>query len=149
MSKLNRRITEKELNEKDDWIITYINHERYTFDIDTYIEENISIKEILEKRMMEDLIQKIERQGYQGFGYVIDEIYHEDKESDTWCLTEKEKERFRPLHIQAITFAKLKDFKKEKYLGTVCGDTNKKFGVMDFAYKPVEMQEQLDKEVNK
>lgn len=74
--------------------------------------------------------------------YILDEVYHEDPESDTWCLTEQEKKRFLPLHIGAIMIMPLDEFlKEEKYFSGSFGETNRKYGVMDYAAVPVKMEE--------
>ena len=76
-------------------------------------------------------------------------MYHEDPESDTWCLTEQEKKRFLPLHVEAIMIMPLDDFlKKEKYFSGSFGGTNRKYGVMDYASVPVKMEEDKNNENN-
>lgn len=136
-----RKIENKQLNMKKDWVVMELNHERYTFDIDVIIYENKSILEIIDDLCYNGLEKKIEKYDNQEV-YKLDEIYHEDSDSDTWCLTETEKDRFRPLHIGAIMFMPLEDFLKEKYLSGCFGHTKRKYGVMDYAKYPVEMEAQ-------
>ena len=115
----------KELNKKNTWIVTELHHERYTFDLETSIYECKTILEIL------------------------DEVYHEDPESDTWCLTEQEKKRFLPLHVGAIMIMPLDEFlKEEKYFSGSFGETNRKYGIMDYASVPVKMEEDKNNENN-
>ena len=81
--------------------------------------------------------------------YILDEVYHEDPESDTWCLTEQEKKRFLPLHVGAIMIMPLDEFlKEEKYFSGSFGETNRKYGVMDYASVPVKMEEDKNNENN-
>lgn len=135
-----RKINKEELNVKNNWIVTDLNHERYTFDIETIIFRNKTIIEILDELAYWGLENKIEK--YENSNtYIIDEIYHEDKESDTWCLTEEEKDRFRPLHIEALLIMPLNEFLEREYVSGVFGDTNRKYGVIDYAFKPVKMEE--------
>lgn len=135
------KINKEELNKKDTWIVTELHHERYTFDLETSIYENQTISEILDKLAywgLEDRIEKYENSNV----YILDEVYHEDPESDTWCLTEEEQKRFLPLHIGAIMIMPLDEFlKKEKYFSGCFGTTNRKYGVMDYAMVPVKMEE--------
>ena len=56
-------------------------------------------------------------------------------------LTEEEKNRFHPLHIGALLFTPLEDFMKDEYMSGCFGSTNRKYGVMDYAKVPVEMEE--------
>lgn len=136
-----KKVSKEQLNEKKDWVVTELCHERYTFDLDTSIYENKSILEILDELCYDGLENKIEKYDNREV-YLLDEIYHEDVNSDTWCLTEKEKTRFTPLHIGALILMPLNEFLKEKYLCGSFGCTNRKYGVMDYAKVPVEMEEQ-------
>ena len=131
----------KELNKKNTWIVTELHHERYTFDLETSIYECKTILEILDELAYWGLENKIEK--YENSNvYILDEVYHEDPESDTWCLTEQEKKRFLPLHIGAIMIMPLDEFlKEEKYFSGNFGKTNRKYGVMDYAAVPVRMEE--------
>lgn len=131
----------KELNKKNTWIVTELHHERYTFDLETSIYENQTILEILDELAYWGLENKIEK--YENSNvYILDEVYHENPESDTWCLTEQEKKRFLPLHIGAIMIMPLDEFlKEEKYFSGSFGETNRKYGVMDYAAVPVRMEE--------
>lgn len=134
-----KEISKEELNIKNDWVVTELHHERYTFDIDTEIYKNKTILEILDNLACWGLENKIEK--YENSNtYILDEIYHEDKDSDTWCLTEQEKNRFTPLHIKALIMMPLKEFEEREAMGGCFGDTNRKFGIMDYAYKPAEME---------
>lgn len=138
----------QELNKKNTWIVTELHHERYTFDLETSIYENQTILEILDELAywgLEDRIKKYKNSNV----YILDEVYHEDPESDTWCLTEQEKKRFLPLHVEAIMIMPLDDFlKKEKYFSGSFGGTNRKYGVMDYASVPVKMEEDKNNENN-
>ncbi len=131
----------KELNKKNTWIVTELHHERYTFDLETSIYEDQTILEILDELAywgLENRIKKYENSNV----YILDEVYHENPESDTWCLTEQEKKRFLPLHIGAIMIMPLDEFlKEEKYFSGSFGETNRKYGVMDYAAVPVRMEE--------
>lgn len=131
----------KELNKKNTWIVTELHHERYTFDLETSIYKDQTILEILDELGYWGLENKIEK--YENSNvYILDEVYHEDPESDTWCLTEQEKKRFLPLHIRAIMIMPLDEFlKEEKYFSGSFGETNRKYGVMDYAAVPVRMEE--------
>lgn len=131
----------QELNKKNTWIVTELHHERYTFDLETSIYEDQTILEILDELAYWGLENKIEK--YENSNvYILDEVYHEDPESDTWCLTEQEKKRFLPLHIGAIMIMPLDEFlKEEKYFSGSFGETNRKYGVMDYAAVPVRMEE--------
>lgn len=131
----------QELNKKNTWIVTELHHERYTFDLETSIYEDQTILEILDELAYWGLENKIEK--YENSNvYILDEVYHEDPESDTWCLTEQEKKRFLPLHIGAIIIMPLDEFlKEEKYFSGSFGETNRKYGVMDYAAVPVRMEE--------
>lgn len=131
----------KELNKKNTWIVTELHHERYTFDLETSIYEDQTILEILDELAYWGLENRIEK--YENSNvYILDEVYHEDPESDTWCLTEQEKKRFLPLHIGAIMIMPLDEFlKEEKYFSGSFGETNRKYGVMDYAAVPVRMEE--------
>lgn len=131
----------QELNKKNTWIVTELHHERYTFDLETSIYEDQTILEILDELAYWGLENKIEK--YENSNvYILDEVYHEDPESDTWCLTEQEKKRFLPLHIGAIMIMPLDKFlKEEKYFSGSFGETNRKYGVMDYAAVPVRMEE--------
>ena len=131
----------QELNKKNTWIVTELHHERYTFDLETSIYEDQTILEILDELAYWGLENKIEK--YENSNvYILDEVYHEDPESDTWCLTEQEKKRFLPLHIGAIMIMPLDEFlKEEKYFSGSFGETNRKYGVMDYAAIPVRMEE--------
>lgn len=131
----------QELNKKNTWIVTELYHERYTFDLETSIYEDQTILEILDELAYWGLENKIEK--YENSNvYILDEVYHEDPESDTWCLTEQEKKRFLPLHIGAIMIMPLDEFlKEEKYFSGSFGETNRKYGVMDYAAVPVRMEE--------
>ena len=131
----------KELNKKNTWIVTELYHERYTFDLETSIYEDQTILEILDELAYWGLENKIEK--YENSNvYILDEVYHEDPESDTWCLTEQEKKRFLPLHVEAIMIMPLDEFlKEEKYFSGSFGETNRKYGVMDYAAVPVKMEE--------
>ena len=138
----------QELNKKNTWIVTELHHERYTFDLETSIYECKTILEILDELAYWGLENKIEK--YENSNvYILDEVYHENPESDTWCLTEQEKKRFLPLHIEAIMIMPLDDFlKKEKYFSGSFGGTNRKYGVMDYASVPVKMEEDKNNENN-
>lgn len=103
----------KELNKKNTWIVTELHHERYTFDLETSIYECKTILEILDELAYWGLENKIEKYKNSNV-YILDEVYHEDPESDTWCLTEQEKKRFLPLHVEAIMIMPLDDFLKKK-----------------------------------
>lgn len=131
----------QELNKKNTWIVTELHHERYTFDLETSIYECKTILEILDELAYWGLENKIEK--YENSNvYILDEVYHEDPESDTWCLTEQEKKRFLPLHVEAIMIMQLDEFlKEEKYFSGSFGETNRKYGVMDYAAVPVKMEE--------
>lgn len=131
----------QELNKKNTWIVTELHHERYTFDLETSIYEDQTILEILDELAYWGLENKIEK--YENSNvYILDEVYHEDPESDTWCLTEQEKKRFLPLHIGAIMIMPLDEFlKEEKYFSGSFGETNRKYGVIDYAAVPVRMEE--------
>lgn len=138
----------KELNKKNTWIVTELYHERYTFDLETSIYEDQTILEILDELAYWGLENRIEKYKNSNV-YILDEVYHEDPESDTWCLTEQEKKRFLPLHVEAIMIMPLDDFlKKEKYFSGSFGGTNRKYGVMDYASVPVKMEEDKNNENN-
>lgn len=138
----------QELNKKNTWIVTELHHERYTFDLETSIYEDQTILEILDELAYWGLENRIEKYKNSNV-YILDEIYHEDPESDTWCLTEQEKKRFLPLHVEAIMIMPLDDFlKKEKYFSGSFGGTNRKYGVMDYASVPVKMEEDKNNENN-
>lgn len=125
-----------------------MHHERYTFDLETSIYEDQTILEILDELAYWGLENRIEKYKNSNV-YILDEVYHEDPESDTWCLTEQEKKRFLPLHVEAIMIMPLDDFlKKEKYFSGSFGGTNKKYGVMDYASVPVKMEEDKNNENN-
>lgn len=135
------KVNSKDLNKKNTWIVTELHHERYTFDLETSIYEDQTILDILNELTYRGLENKIEKYKNSNV-YILDEIYHEDPESDTWCLTEQEKKRFLPLHIGAIMIMPLDEFlKEEKYFSGVFGKTNRKYGVMDYAAVPVKMEE--------
>lgn len=138
----------KELNKKNTWIVTELHHERYTFDLETSIYENQTILEILDELAYWGLENRIEKYKNRNV-YILDEVYHEDPESDTWCLTEQEKKRFLPLHVGAIMIMPLDEFlKEEKYFSGSFGGTNRKYGVMDYAAVPVKMEEDKNNENN-
>lgn len=138
----------QELNKKNTWIVTELHHERYTFDLETSIYEDQTILEILDELAYWGLENRIEKYKNSNV-YILDEVYHEDPESDTWCLTEQEKKRFLPLHVEAIMIMPLDDFlKKEKYFSGSFGGTNRKYGVMDYASVPVKMEEDKNNENN-
>lgn len=138
----------QELNKKNTWIVTELHHERYTFDLETSIYEDQTILEILDELAYWGLENRIEKYKNSNV-YILDEVYHEDPESDTWCLTEQEKKRFLPLHVEAIMIIPLDDFlKKEKYFSGSFGGTNRKYGVMDYASVPVKMEEDKNNENN-
>ena len=138
----------EELNKKNAWIVTELHHERYTFDLETSIYEDQTILEILDELAYWGLENRIEKYKNSNV-YILDEVYHEDPESDTWCLTEQEKKRFLPLHVGAIMIMPLDDFlKKEKYFSGSFGGTNRKYGVMDYASVPVKMEEDKNNENN-
>lgn len=138
----------QELNKKNTWIVTELHHERYTFDLETSIYEDQTILEILDELAYWGLEDRIEKYKNSNV-YILDEVYHEDPESDTWCLTEQEKKRFLPLHVEAIMIMPLDDFlKKEKYFSGSFGGTNRKYGVMDYASVPVKMEEDKNNENN-
>ena len=142
-----RKVTEEELNKKGNWIITNLTHERYTFDLVTTIFNNKTIIEILDELAYWGLENKLEKYENSNI-YILDEIYHEDKDSDTWCLTEEEKNRFRPLHIGALMITPLDEFLKEEYMSGCFGPTNRKYGVMDYAKVPVEMEDDKNEKIN-
>lgn len=138
----------QELNKKNTWIVTELHHERYTFDLETSIYEDQTILEILDELAYWGLENRIEKYKNSNV-YILDEVYHEDPESDTWCLTEQEKKRFLPLHVEAIMIMPLDDFlEKEKYFSGSFGGTNRKYGVMDYASVPVKMEEDKNNENN-
>lgn len=138
----------QELNKKNTWIVTELHHERYTFDLETSIYEDQTILEILDELAYWGLENRIEKYKNSNV-YILDEVYHEDPESDTWCLTKQEKKRFLPLHVEAIMIMPLDDFlKKEKYFSGSFGGTNRKYGVMDYASVPVKMEEDKNNENN-
>ena len=138
----------QELNKKNTWIVTELYHERYTFDLETSIYEDQTILEILDELAYWGLENRIEKYKNSNV-YILDEVYHENPESDTWCLTEQEKKRFLPLHVEAIMIMPLDDFlKKEKYFSGSFGGTNRKYGVMDYASVPVKMEEDKNNENN-
>lgn len=138
----------QELNKKNTWIVTELHHERYTFDLKTSIYEDQTILEILDELAYWGLENRIEKHKNSNV-YILDEVYHEDPESDTWCLTKQEKKRFLPLHVEAIMIMPLDDFlKKEKYFSESFGGTNRKYGVMDYASVPVKMEEDKNNENN-
>ena len=138
----------QELNKKNTWIVTELHHERYTFDLETSIYEDQTILEILSELAYWGLENRIEKYKNSNV-YILDEVYHEDPESDTWCLTEQEKKRFLPLHVEAIMIMPLDDFlEKEKYFSGSFGGTNRKYGVMDYASVPVKMEEDKNNENN-
>lgn len=138
----------QELNKKNTWIVTELHHERYTFDLETSIYEDQTILEILDELAYWGLENRIEKYKNSNV-YILDEVYHEDPESDTWCLTEQEKKRFLPLHVEAIMIMPLDDFlEKEKYFSGSFGGTNRKYGVMDYVSVPVKMEEDKNNENN-
>lgn len=135
-----RKVNSKDLNKKNTWIVTELHHERYTFDIETSIYEYKTILEILDELAYWGLENKLEKYNTKEV-YILDEVYHEDPDSDTWCLTKEERNRFLPLHIGAIMIMPLKDFLDKKYISACFGETNRKYGVMDYAKGPVKMEE--------
>ena len=142
-----RKVNKEELNIKNTWIVTELLHERYTFDIKTLIYKDKTILEILDDLIYWGLENELEK--YENSNtYIIDDIFHEDKDSDTWCLTEEEKNRFRPLHIQALMITPLDEFLKEEYMSGCFGETNRKYGIMDYALKPVKMEENKNEKNN-
>lgn len=142
-----KKVSKEELNIKNTWIVTELLHERYTFDIKTLIYKDKTILEILDDLVYWGLENKLKK--YENSNtYIIDEIYHENKDSDTWCLTEEEKNRFRPLHIQTLMITPLDEFLKEEYMSGCFGNTNRKYGVMDYALKPVKMEENKNEKNN-
>ena len=142
-----KKVSKEELNIKNTWIVTELLHERYTFDIKTLIYKDKTILEILDDLIYWGLENKLEK--YENSNtYIIDEIYHENKDSDTWCLTEEEKNRFRSLHVQALMITPLDEFLKEEYMSGCFGDTNRKYGIMDYALKPMKMEENKNEKNN-
>ena len=138
----------KELNKKNTWIVTELHHERYTFDLETSIYENQTILEVLDELAYWGLENRIEKYKNRNI-YILDEVYHEDPESDTWCLTEQEKKRFLPLHVGAVMIMPLDEFlKEEECFSGSFGGTNRKYGVMDYAAVPVKMEEDKNNEKN-
>lgn len=138
--------SKEELNKKDIWVITELHHERYTFDLETAIYEDKTILEILDDYFYWGLENKVKKYPNSNV-YILDEIYHEGPESDTWCLTEQEKKRFLPLHIEALMIMPLKDFLKEKAFFGSFGSTHRKYGIMDYAKVPVEMEAEKSNEI--
>lgn len=128
------------INKKRDWVVTDLIHEKYTFDLETAIYKNKSILEILDDLGLEGLEDKIEKYNNREI-YILDDVYHQDPDFDTWCLTKKEKSRFTPLHVRGLMLMPLEEFLKEGYLNASFGPTNRKYGVMDYAEVPVEMEE--------
>lgn len=74
-------------------------------------------------------------------GYVYDKCG--SYEPSDYELTKKECKRFVGYHIEALTIVELDKFIKEESFCTVVMNTNKKWGILDYAYKPVDMH--LDK----
>ena len=76
-----RKVNKEELNIKNTWIVTELLHERYTFDIKTLIYKDKTVLEILDDLVYWGLENKLEK--YENSNtYIIDEIYHEDKDSE-------------------------------------------------------------------
>ena len=70
-------------------------------------------------------------------GYVYDKCgSHEPSDYE---LTKKECKRFNGYHIEALTIVELDKFLKEESFCTVVMDTNNKWGLLDYACKPVDM----------
>jgi hypothetical protein len=145
------KINKKELNEKRAWVVTSIGHEGYTLDVDTVIFKNMSLLDVLDSFGFYGLENKLEKHEFdypEDTYYTLDEVYHEDRDSDTWCLTEEEKDRFTPIHIGALMVQSLENFLFSQRVSGCFGDTNRKYGLMDYAKKPVEMEEEKDEKNN-
>lgn len=139
------KVNKEELNKKNTWIVTDLCHGGYTFNLETTIYKDTTILDILDELAYWGLENRIEK--YENSNvYILDEVYHEDAESDTWCLTEQEKKRFLPLHIEAIMIMPLNEFLKGGgFLTASFGSTHRKYGVMDYVKYPVEMEKEKDK----
>ncbi len=139
------KVDRKELDKKNTWIVTEFHHERYTFDLETTIYKDTTISDILEDYFYWGLENKIEKYENRNI-YILDEIYHEDADSGTHCLTKEEQKRFLPLHIEAIMIMPLDEFLEDGgFLSASFGKTHRKYGVMDYAKYPVEMEKEKDK----
>ena len=138
-----KKITKKEVNAKKNYVVVNLYHERYSADLDISIHKNQSIIDIYNcYNFDEDFdINKLERQGYQQMGYVYDKCGA--YEPSDYELTKKECKRFRGYHIEALTIVELDKFIKEESFCTLVMSTNNKWGLVDYAYKPVDMH--LDK----
>lgn len=133
------KITKKELNIKKDYICINVYHERYSADMCMQIYKNKSILEILQDHhCCEEIdISKIERQGYHGMGYAYDCCGRYDL--DKYSLTKKECKRFKSYDIDAQFIVELNTFIREECFNCTFMETNKKFGLVDFAETPCGM----------
>jgi len=138
---MSRQVSKEELKVKRDWIVTEFHHERYTFDFSTLIYRDKTILYILDDLIYDGLENRIEKYENSNI-YILDEVYHETPDVDEERMTEKERERFLPLHIGGLMIMPLEEFleKGSEYMSACFGPTNKKFGVMDYAKIPVEME---------
>ena len=136
---MSKRITKKEVNAKKDYVVVNLFHERYSADLDITIHRNSSIVDIYNYyNFDEDFdISKLERQGYREMGYVYDQCGH--REPDDYTLTKKECKRFKNYHIEALTIVELDKFIKEESFCTVVMSTKNKWGLVDYAFTPVDM----------
>lgn len=142
---MSKKITKKEVNTKKDYVVVEIYHERYSCDMCVQIVKNRSIVDIYNMYNFEkDFdITKLERQGYHEMGYVYDKCCHYDM--DEYDCSKKENKRFKTYHIECLFIVELNTFLKEECFNCVFMDTNKKFGLVDYAKKPVDMH--LDKNI--
>lgn len=142
---MDKEIKEEELNRKKDWLIVDFGHERYSIDLTVTTYRNHTIKQILDEFMYP--IDKLERAAHQGYAYAIDDVYHLPPDADTWFLTEKEKQDLFLYILVGILIIPLDKFlsaEEEEFAAWSFGNTYRKFGVMDYAKYPIDMEEDKD-----
>lgn len=135
-----KKITKKEVNTKKDYVVVNLYHERYSCDMGLEIFKNTSIVDIYNHFNFEkDFdINKLERDGYHCMGYLYDKCGR--YEADDYALKKSECKRFRGYHIEALFIVELEKFLKEKCFCSTFMGTNKKYGLVDYAYTPVDMR---------
>lgn len=144
-----KKISNKDLNIKKDWIVAHIDHERYTFDCDIYYYSNSTLKEICEKEMCD--INKLEEFGNDKTRYLVDDCSHSNNDlyylEDTIC--EKDLKHLQGYHIDALIICDANIIQteawedKENHMSCMpfCfGSTEKKYGLLDYKRTDIERE---------
>lgn len=120
-----------DIETKRNWIVINIGHERYSFDTDIKIYNDMSLQELGQEEWNINL-EKIEkvREDSNDYSYILDYCNH--SEIDTkYTYPDFNDKQVNHFHIDVTFIFDLETFLAEQYNSFVWGITNNKFGLLD------------------